>query len=190
MTVTDSGGTKIHVYTYDNIMSWRAKRGNPYTAAGRTSYQYDDSGNLTGDGTCEYYYDPQNRLVRVHRSRSVPPHTLSQALDCRASLAMTCSALVFTTGGAANWTATGGESHQGQWSARSGSITYPQDSYLETQVQGEGTVTFWWKVSSAEGYGYLEFRLDGVLQSGRISGDVDWTEASYPVSGSGTHTLK
>ena len=28
ITVTDSGGTRIHVYTYDNMMSWRAKRGN------------------------------------------------------------------------------------------------------------------------------------------------------------------
>jgi len=28
MMVTDSGGTKVHVYTYDNMMSLRAKRGN------------------------------------------------------------------------------------------------------------------------------------------------------------------
>ena len=68
--------------------------------------------------------------------------------------------------------------------------TYGQESYLQTQVQGSGTVKFWWKVSSEQGFDYLEFWLDGVLQSGRISGDVDWTEVSYPVSGTGTHTLK
>jgi hypothetical protein len=26
--VTDSGGMKVHVYTYHNLMAWRAKRGN------------------------------------------------------------------------------------------------------------------------------------------------------------------
>jgi RHS repeat-associated protein len=32
--------------------------------------------------------------------------------------------------------------------------------------------------------------IDGVLQSGRISGEVAWQEKSYPVSGSGSHSLK
>ncbi len=35
------------------------------TAAGTTSFQYDDSGNMTADGTYTYDYDPENRLIRV-----------------------------------------------------------------------------------------------------------------------------
>jgi RHS repeat-associated protein len=131
MMVTDSGGTRTHVYTYDNMMSLRAKRGNlqitevnypsgfdylatdttfneacperserdaagnrtsvikpalregewgsgtctyttnalnQYTAAGTTSYQYDDSGNLVHDENYAYGYDPENRLVLVRKS--------------------------------------------------------------------------------------------------------------------------
>jgi RHS repeat-associated protein len=156
MTVTDSGGTKIHVYTYD------------------------DSGNMTADGTYTYDYDPENRLIRVHQSGSWSPPSLGQALD---------SGLTFTTGGADEWTTTYAESKQGWYAARSGYLDGEQESWLQTQVEGSGTVTFWWKVSSEEGSDYLEFWLDGVRQSGSISGSVDWEQKSFTV-GTGTHTFK
>jgi hypothetical protein len=35
-------------------------------------------------------------------------------------------------------------------------------------------LSWWWKVSSEQGYDFLEVQLDGVLQPGRISGEVDW----------------
>ncbi|MCL5282668.1 MAG: RHS repeat-associated core domain-containing protein [Planctomycetes bacterium] len=217
--MTDSGGTKIHVYTYDSIYqvtgvdyppelsylatdstfnydaagnrtsvidgggtcTYTANNLNEYTAAGTTSYQYDDSGNMTHDGTYTYDYDPENRLIRVTKSGSPPTPTLGQALD---------SGLTYTTGGADVWTVTYGESYQGAYSARSGWIGDLEESYLQTEVTGPGTVSFWWKVSSEEGCDYLEFWVDGVRQSGRISGSVGWTQASYPVSGAGTHTLQ
>jgi RHS repeat-associated protein len=36
---------------------------NQYTAAGPASFAYDDTGNLTSDGTTSYIYDMENRLV-------------------------------------------------------------------------------------------------------------------------------
>jgi len=69
--------------------------------------------------------------------------------------------------------------------------TYIEDeesSQMATTVYGEGTVTFYWKVSSEEGYDYLEFYIDGVRQD-RISGEVDWHQRQYDITGSGSHYL-
>jgi RHS repeat-associated protein len=116
--------------------------------------------------------------------------SLAEAGDCRAGLAIVCSGLTYTTGGADDWVVDYGESYQGHYSARSGYIDDGQESYLQTEVTGSGTIKFWWKVSSEEGCDYLEFRIDDMLQNGRISGSVDWEQKSYPVSGTGPHTLK
>jgi len=64
-----------------------------------------------------------------------------------------------------------------------------QESWMQTTVSGPGTIRFWWKVSSEAYYDWLEFRVDGVQQDS-ISGEVDWTETSYAVTGTGNHTLK
>ncbi|MBM4028768.1 MAG: RHS repeat-associated core domain-containing protein, partial [Planctomycetes bacterium] len=44
-------------------------------------------------------------------------------------------------------------------------------------------------VSSTEDCHFLEFWLDGELQDA-ISGDVEWQQKTYTISGSGTHTLR
>jgi len=56
--------------------------------------------------------------------------------------------------------------------------------------QGAGTFSFYWKVSSESSYDFLEFYIDDVHQSGRISGTVDWQCKSYNITSSGSHTLK
>jgi hypothetical protein len=43
----------------------------------------------------------------------------------------------------------------------------------QATVEGEGTVSFYWKVSSEEGDDYLEFYIDDVRKD-RISGEVGW----------------
>ncbi len=53
----NSGGTRAHVYTYN------------------------DSGNMVYDGTYTYGYDPENRLVGVHKSGSYGTLTLGDAMD-------------------------------------------------------------------------------------------------------------
>jgi RHS repeat-associated protein len=167
-SVTDDAGTCT--YTTNNL--------NQYTAAGTVSYTYDDNGNLTNDGTNTYSYDAENRLLTATKI----PEALAGACDN--------PGLAFTTGGAANWFAQTSQSYYGGDAAQSGSIGHAQETWLQTTVSDAGTLVFWWKVSSQSNKDWLEFYLDGSLQSGRISGTVDWQQKSYPITGAGSHTLK
>ena len=97
--------------------------------------------------------------------------------------------LAWTTGGTLPWVAQTAITHDGVDAVRSGAVSHSQDSWMQTTLSGAGTLTYWWKVSSESGYDYLEFYLDGVLQSGRISGTVDWTLKTYSIT-AGTHTSK
>ena len=58
-----------------------------------------------------------------------------------------------------------------------------------TVTNGPGTLTFWWSVSSELDYDYLEFYLDGMLQNGRISGEVNWNQQTFNIA-AGSHTLR
>ena len=96
------------------------------------------------------------------------------------------TALTWTTGGDANWFGqTSTYYHDGD-AAQSGDIEDYEESWIKTTVTGPGTLTFYWKVSSEEGWDYLVY-IDGA-QQGSISGEVDWHQMSYNI-GSGPHTL-
>ena len=72
---------------------------------------------------------------------------------------------------------------------RSGFIADSQASSFEkTGNFGDGSVSFWWKVSSEAGYDYLRFSIDGAVKD-EISGEVGWQQESYPIT-AGSHTLK
>jgi RHS repeat-associated protein len=58
---------------------------------------------------------------------------------------------------------------------------------MEILAEGEGTLTFLWKVSSDSG-DELQFLLDGVEQN-YIDGEVAWQQKQYTVTGSGTHSF-
>ncbi len=60
---------------------------------------------------------------------------------------------------------------------------------MQTTVNGPGTVSFYWKVSSEEDYDFLEFYIDGLLED-QISGSEDWHNMTYEVTGSASHTLE
>jgi hypothetical protein len=60
---------------------------------------------------------------------------------------------------------------------------------MQTTVEGPGTVSFYWKVSSEADYDFLEFSIDDVLQD-KIGGEVNWQPMTYPVTGTGPHTLE
>ncbi len=60
---------------------------------------------------------------------------------------------------------------------------------------GEGTGSFWWKVSCEdmdeeydEWYDYAVFTIDGV-EIAKIAGETDWEQVEFAVTGAGTHTL-
>jgi len=97
--------------------------------------------------------------------------------------------LVVTTSGNLPWFSQNATTHDGVDAAQSGAITDSQQSVMQTTITGPGTFSFWWKVSSEASYDYLTFYLDGVAQSGAISGTVDWQQKSYTVT-AGSHTLK
>ncbi|MDX2109282.1 MAG: leucine-rich repeat protein [Verrucomicrobiota bacterium] len=97
--------------------------------------------------------------------------------------------LNFTHGGNVYWIGQTTTTHDGVDAAQSGTITHSQSSTLQTTVNGPRTVSFWWKVSSESGSDYLAFYIDGVEQTGKISGEVNWAQKTYELT-TGTHTLK
>jgi hypothetical protein len=90
--------------------------------------------------------------------------------------------LIFSHSSEANWFVTSTES------VRSGNITHQQTSSFETTVIGPGILSFDWKVSSEQGWDYLQYFLDNALQE-RISGFVDWTRKELVIP-EGQHTIK
>ena len=97
--------------------------------------------------------------------------------------------LTWTTSGSSPWFGQNRVTHDGDLAAQSGAIGDAEESPLETTVVGPGKLTFWWRVSSEENWDWLEFYVNGVLQTNRISGEVDWQEqiVSIPL---GTQTLR
>lgn len=107
--------------------------------------------------------------------------SLAEALDTT-GLSWTTSA-----GGLA-WTGVSTPSHDGVDSAASGTTGNNQQSFMETTVTGPGTLSFWWKVSSENGFDALKLTVDGAPY-GSASGEVDWTEIVRPIS-AGTHVIR
>ena len=74
--------------------------------------------------------------------------------------------------------------------AQSGPIPNNSQSSCVLTLDGEGTVGFWWKVSSEGGYDYLSLYADGVFIS-RISGTGgDWQYVTHTFPSLGTHTIE
>jgi hypothetical protein len=79
---------------------------------------------------------------------------------------------------------------EGQWSAKSGNIGNGQSSGLtiSMEVIGYDDISFYRKVSSEEGFDFLNFYIDGNLVD-QWSGEQDWEKVMYDVS-PGEHTFK
>jgi len=93
-----------------------------------------------------------------------------------------------TSGPGANWSSqTTTYFHDGDAAQSGASANYGQ-SWMQTTVQGEGVISFYWKVSCQNGCDFLEFLVDGVRQ-GSLSGTGEWQKKAFTISGSGTHTL-
>jgi hypothetical protein len=99
------------------------------------------------------------------------------------------TALTFTTGGDAIWFSQTAMSYYGGAAAQSGAISRSENSWMQTIVNGEGTISFYWKVSSEMDFDFLEFYIDGFLES-QISELVDWEQKTYTINRSGMHVLK
>ena len=95
--------------------------------------------------------------------------------------------LVWSSGGDQPWFPETSISHDGIVALQSGAITGSQLSTVQTTVNGPGTLSFWWMVSSETNNDYANFTVDGSEQF-RISGTVNWQQITYSVA-SGNHTL-
>ena len=71
---------------------------------------------------------------------------------------------------------------------QSAAISDSESTSLIAKVTGPGTLAFYWKVSSEESFDKLSFSIDGIQQNA-ISGDTDWCQKSYTISGEGEHYL-
>jgi hypothetical protein len=87
------------------------------------------------------------------------------------------------------WTINGVAPYEGTHSAKSGTITHNQASNLSifTEWVEEGSISFYYKVSSESGYDFLRFSIDGA-EVASWSGEVSWTQATFPVA-MGGHTF-
>jgi hypothetical protein len=104
-------------------------------------------------------------------------------------VALNATGLAWTNAGNLQWIGQANVTHDGISAAQSGAITDNQQTWIETAVTGPGKLTFWWKVSSEATYDYLEFYINGVLQSGRISGEVNWQQQAFDLA-AGSQVLR
>ncbi len=137
--------------------------------------------SLAAEG--EYTVTIENNLGQITTPPAlliVPKPAFQTALD---------NNLVWSTGGSSPWFATSVQAHDGRSAAQSGAIGNSQESWIQASVTGPARLTFWRKISSEADYDFLEFHIDGVLQPGRISGEVPWQKQTNNIA-SGTHTLR
>ena len=103
--------------------------------------------------------------------------------------ALDCTDLTFTTGGDAKWLEQSDEVKSGITALRSGDVSDGQSTWLETTVSGSGMISFWWKVSSENGYDILSVEVDG-NQKDNIGGTGgDWTFKTVHVVDAGEHVV-
>lgn len=94
----------------------------------------------------------------------------------------------FLTGGDASWLPQTATTHDLVDAAKAGPISDGQFTWVQTHVVGPATATFWWKVSSEDGYDFLFCDLDTVPLL-KISGQLDWQQETVTL-GDGDHILR
>ena len=109
----------------------------------------------------------------------LPVLTLGEALDA--------PELTWTSGGALPWRGQRNFTHAGAGAAQSGAIAENQESWLETTVEGPGTLTFWGRVASTDN-NFLEFSTNDVRVI-QASGIIGWTPMSQRLA-PGRQTLR
>lgn len=97
--------------------------------------------------------------------------------------------LAWVTGGDGDWATQTNTTHDGVDAAQSASITNSASTWVQTSVSEGGTLSFWWRVSSENGYDVLSFAIDGVTQAGSLSGESGWQQYSVALA-AGVHTLR
>ncbi|MBN1805345.1 MAG: hypothetical protein JW837_08850, partial [Sedimentisphaerales bacterium] len=101
--------------------------------------------------------------VFVSAPKAKQAFVLHCLLQPDAAIALDNMDMIFTTGGGANFAPTSSDycGQNDSDAAISGDIDDEEESKMEILVEGEGTLTFWWKVDSEAGCDELQFIADG-----------------------------
>jgi hypothetical protein len=110
----------------------------------------------------------------------LPVVDLAEAVDA--------ATLFLTTSGDAPWIGHTTVTHDGTDAGRSSLLTDGQSSTMETMLNGPGTISFWWKVSSETNADTLTFSVNGTPKTS-ISGEEDWQVVSINLA-QGTQHLE
>lgn len=96
----------------------------------------------------------------------------------------------WATGGNANWMISTENTYEGEYCNMSGELGHSQLTWMSLIYEAaiDDSISFYYKVSSEDGYDFLRFFIDGA-QKMAVSGEVGWDRASFPVS-AGTHLFK
>ena len=185
---TDTLDAYEGVYFRQNIIASNAP--STYTADGLPDGLTLDAttgllyGSVATPGTYQIMVYATNTFGTTTQAITLQVGTVEQGL----AEALDAPAQSFATAGDLTWVPQWLYAHDGVDSARSGPIGDLQHSEMTTAVTGPCKATFYWGVSSEEGYDFLHFYIDGVEQEA-ISGEVGWTRKGYLIP-AGTHTLK
>jgi hypothetical protein len=123
--------------------------------------------------------------ITVTRLPDVIPVNFNTAVDNHS--------LTFSFSGDGIWYGQGNIYSVGNGAAQSPHLSYSQSAAFSTQVIGPCTVNFKWKVSSESDKGFddvdaIFFQVDGISVAS-YSGEADWTDYSYTITGAGVHAL-
>lgn len=183
-TVTISCGTKdATIYYSTNGRTPRPVEANRYT------------GPFTVSGTTTVLAyavkgEKESELVEATIAYVEPePLTLENALD-EEKLAQVA------TGGDADWTPVEDATAKvGDSTAQSGAVGMEEETWLEANVYGQGTLSFWWKTSCEPDprgrytYDHAAFTADGEVKS-QLDGESGWKQVSVTFSTDGLHTVR
>ncbi|KAJ6248396.1 hypothetical protein M0813_17734 [Anaeramoeba flamelloides] len=96
--------------------------------------------------------------------------------------------LEFITGGNAAWYGQKEDSYYGKSAAKTDGLEEDQFTVLYFNVTGKGKVSFYWKVETWGDEDYLTFETDFETRF-NISGNVDWTKATYKLETDDEHIV-
>jgi hypothetical protein len=177
------GNIPTQVLLVDTTLSWHSAVG----AKGYNIYSSTtDDGNYTQINTdivtaTKYMINDTNLFYKV--ASVLGDNSSSELSKVALSFFNTSVSLYDIAGDNANWI------DVSITEKRSGVINDYELSCIETTINGTGTLTFDWKVSSENGYDYLRFYKNG-SELEKITGDVVWTTKTYVNDLLGDNTYK
>ena len=151
---------------------WRAN-GNPLAGATNSVL---DFGNVSTTQAASYTVVISNRYDSI----TSPVIVLKVIPAVDLALALDAPGLNWGTGGDRGWYGQTLVNQDGIDAAQSGPIDNNQQSLLGAILQGPGRLTFSWKVSSEDGYDFLQFFINDAIRAS-ITGEFGWQQRSFAI---------